>query len=243
MLIITCLTLVSSPYKVSGIDASQEYLNSKGLSPSLALESATNSLNITLKSYSLLTISILLASILLISNIPFTISNKVLEALIISFTSSTALGGNSSSFNPWLNPTMALSGVLISCDILDKNSLLAKLALSACILAWLSCSINFISGFSIVKYIKNITKNSIEVIKVTSGYAFCTKAIIPDKHINDNKGINLVALILLKFLRVVINHTTIAKVEIPKTKFTANPVACPTAVSIGKIAIIIRLSI
>ena len=46
---------------------------------------------------------------------------------------------------------MAFNGVLISCDILDKKSDLARFALSAWSFASSNCAIIFTSGFSIVK--------------------------------------------------------------------------------------------
>ena len=66
-------------------------------------------------------------------------------------------------------PTIAFKGVLISWDILDKKSVLAWLALSASSLAFCKASTIFISGFSIVKYIKNTTKVSTGVTSNNPG--------------------------------------------------------------------------
>ena len=149
-----CLILLTSPYKTFGIDGSMFVLNSIGLSPSLPLDKVISSSHNFLKLYSVFTISNLLASILEISNIPFTISSKLSADMTISLTSSLAQSGTVlSSSNRLEKPTIAFSGVLISCDIFDKKSVLASFAFSAVSRAILSCSIIFISGSSIVKYI------------------------------------------------------------------------------------------
>ena len=109
----------------------------------------------SLKLYTPSTISILLASILLISNIFPTISSNVCDALIISFESSTTSGGTWSLYVPISSdkPTIAFKGVLISWLILDKKSDLAWFARSAWSLASVTSFNIFKSGFSIVKNI------------------------------------------------------------------------------------------
>ena len=83
-----------------------------------------------------------------------TISSKVFEALTISLRSSCiSFGQLPRSLISLDNPTIAFKGVLISWDILDKKSDLARLAFSASFLASSNWFIIFKSGFSIVKYI------------------------------------------------------------------------------------------
>ena len=149
-----CFNLDASPYKTRGIVSSIFVISSIGLSPSLPFVNAISSVVTLLKSYSVLTISNLPASIFDISKIPFTISRRLSLAITISFTSSLALSGKVlSSKSILLKPTIALSGVLISCDILDKNSVLAVFAFSAAIFASFNWAIILTSGLSIVKYI------------------------------------------------------------------------------------------
>ena len=62
--------------------------------------------------------------ILDISNIPLTISNNVFTAVITSFEFSLASSNVLASNMHSLKPTIAFNGVLISCDILDKKSVL-----------------------------------------------------------------------------------------------------------------------
>ena len=110
-----CLIRLTSPYKTFGIDGSKLVLNSIGLSPSLPIDKATNSSHIFEKTYSVLTISNLFASIFEISKIPLTISSKLSADITISLTSSLAESGTVlSSSNRLLKPTIAFRGVLIS---------------------------------------------------------------------------------------------------------------------------------
>ena len=107
-----------------------------------------------------------------ISKIPLTISNKVLEALTISLAFSFASSKLSALIIHSEKPTIAFSGVRISCDILDKKSDLARLAFSAVSLAKFKEFIIFTSGFSIVKYIRKVTKVSVAVISNNPGINF-----------------------------------------------------------------------
>jgi len=186
-----------SPYSTRGIAGSIFILNSRPLSPIRALVKATNSSNIDFISYSLLIISSLLASILEISKIPLTISSKLLEAIIISLTFSCAEAGISSSFKLSEKPTIALSGVLISWDILDKNSDLAWLAFSAASLANETCSNILTSGFSIVKYIIIVINEIVTDMNKISGLKILIIVTDATIIISKNNGIYFLFLIFL----------------------------------------------
>ena len=185
---ITCFTLPLSPYKYSGIDSSFFTINSIGLSPILDFVNAASSSIILLKLYGVLIISSLSASIFDISNIPFTISNRLSLAISMSLTSSFISLGTFSLDSVSLNPTIAFNGVLISCDMLDKKSVFALLAFSARSFAKFNSLINFTSGFSIVKYIITHTNVSSAVKTKIPGYNFCIITHIILKIINTKNG-------------------------------------------------------
>ena len=134
-----------------------------------------------------------------------------------------------------LKPTIAFNGVLISWDILLKNSVLAWFALSACSLAIFICSTIFISGFSIVWYMINKIKNSITVVNVISGWVFCSIATIIIKTTNKKMGIVFFLFIVFIFLTNGIIQHSIASIEHIYTQFTDAPVANPKLIWIGKI--------
>ena len=218
------MTLVWSQYNTLGSDSSNLVINSIGFSPILTFVSLDNSSSIFLVSYSFLIISILFASILEISSTPLTISSKLSDATNISFTSALALSGISLlSFNELLKPTIALRGVLISCDILLKKSVFALFAFSAWSFAILSSFINFKSGFSIVLYIKIVTNVSAEVTRSNDGFEFWTISTIVPITIKTNNGIYFFFFIFFMFLNVKNKHIIKHIIDTIETKSTLGP--------------------
>ena len=219
-----CLIRPASPYNTAGIVESKLVLNSIGFSPSLPWHKDTNSSRIFLVLYSLLTISNLLASIFEISKMPLTISSKLSEAITISRTPSLALSGISlSSKSKLLNPTIAFNGVLISWDIFDKKSVFAALALSACSLAILSCSIILISGFSIVKYIRIVANAEEKELRSKPGIKALATNITVKQTINATNGITFFPNFFFP-LKIIISQMKAYATQIPYKKYVAMPV-------------------
>ena len=119
--------------------------------------------------------------------------------------------------------------------MLLKKSVFALFAFSAWSFAKLSSFINFISGFSIVWYITNNTKNSITVVSVIWGLYLCTIAIKTINITNNKSGIIFFLLNDFRFLAKGIPQEIKTNVEQVYVQLTAKPVAYPFFVTIGKI--------
>ena len=131
MFVTTCLILISSPKSTLGIfslafvTSCNPFLSARGL---IIL---TKSFKTELSAYSTGIISILPASILLKSKMSFTILSREFPALRkFSAYSKIFLSLDSRKIISSI-PKMALIGVLISCDILERKSLLFFAACNA----------------------------------------------------------------------------------------------------------------
>ena len=109
-----CLIFPISPRKIPGKSLVIFKLKSIGLFPILGVINFPNDSNTSLGLYSFSMISILFASILEISKIPFTISSRFSEASTTSLANSFVSFKSVEESIHSLNPTIAFSGVLIS---------------------------------------------------------------------------------------------------------------------------------
>ena len=150
--------LVESPYILEGIFLSTSIISFTGLLPILASIILESSITMLLIEYSFISNVSLPDSIFDISRILFIISSMLLPADAICDISVLALFSSKLGLfkRVSLNPTIAFIGDLISWDILDKKSDLALFDLSISSLTVSNSFIIFKSGFSMLKYKKNI---------------------------------------------------------------------------------------